>query len=230
MMSNSTPETDDLSSKSDDQRPLSSLDQWIIQSDRVIRSLFGTINHETRPSPAKDEQEPNLSKSEKNHIAGLMRVNHTGEVCAQGLYNGQAATAHLENIESMMKAAAAEEIDHLAWCENRLAELNSQPSRLNPLWYGMSFGLGAVAGLAGDRWSLGFVAETERQVCKHLDRHIQQIPHKDTKSLKIIHQMRIDEEAHANHAIHAGANTLPNPIKFTMRALSKVMTTIAYRF
>lgn len=210
-------------------RQLSSFDSWIIKSDKVLKSLIRNTQQYSRLSPATNEKEAILSDAEKTHIAGLMRINHTGEVCAQGLYNGQALTAKLDNIEEMMKEAAAEEIDHLAWCSARLSELDSRPSPLNPIWYSLSFGLGAVAGFAGDRWSLGFVAETEKQVCKHLDRHIKQIPAKDTRSLKIIHQMRADEAEHANNAVQAGAHNLPYSIKLIMKVFSKVMTTITYR-
>lgn len=228
-MNNSITKVEPNPMKDSHKRKLSPLDSWIVKSDRALQSLIGNNHHQTRPCPATNEEEAILSQAEKVHIAGLMRINHTGEVCAQGLYSGQALTAKLDDIEEMMKKAAAEEVDHLAWCASRLTELDSKPSPLNPIWFSLSFGLGALAGLAGDRWSLGFVAETEKQVCRHLDRHIKQIPPKDKRSLKIISHMRADESEHANHAVHAGAHTLPIPIKLIMKAFSKVMTTITYR-
>ncbi|MED5612161.1 2-polyprenyl-3-methyl-6-methoxy-1,4-benzoquinone monooxygenase, partial [Pseudomonas sp. JH-2] len=163
------------------------------------------------------------------HIAGLMRINHTGEVCAQALYQGQALTAKLPQVRKAMEEAADEEVDHLAWCEQRIRELGSRPSLLNPLFYGLSFGVGAAAGLISDRISLGFVAATEDQVCKHLDEHLEQLPAEDQKSRAILEQMRVDEEHHANSAIDAGGVRFPAPVKFGMSLLSKVMTKTTYR-
>ncbi|HSC82173.1 MAG TPA: 2-polyprenyl-3-methyl-6-methoxy-1,4-benzoquinone monooxygenase, partial [Pseudomonas sp.] len=157
------------------------------------------------------------------------RINHTGEVCAQALYQGQALTAKLPQVRKAMEHAADEEIDHLAWCEQRIRELGSHPSLLNPLFYGLSFGVGAVAGLISDKVSLGFVAATEDQVVKHLDEHLEQIPLDDAKTRAILEQMREDEEHHATSAIEAGGLRFPAPVKFGMSLLSKVMTKSTYR-
>jgi ubiquinone biosynthesis monooxygenase Coq7 len=158
-----------------------------------------------------------------------MRINHTGEVCAQALYQGQALTAKLPHVRQAMEHAADEEIDHLAWCEQRIRQLGSQPSILNPLFYGLSFGVGAAAGLISDKVSLGFVAATEDQVVKHLDDHLQQIPEQDHKSRAILEQMRVDEEQHACNALDAGGLRFPAPVKFGMSLLAKVMTSTTYR-
>jgi len=158
-----------------------------------------------------------------------MRINHTGEVCAQALYQGQALTAKLAHVREAMEHAAEEEIDHLAWCEQRIRQLGSHPSVLNPLFYGMSFGIGAVAGLISDKVSLGFVAATEDQVCKHLNEHLEQLPAEDEKSRAILEQMRIDEERHAESALDAGGYRFPAPIKFGMSLMAKVMTKSTYR-
>ncbi len=205
------------------------IDRLIMSTDTVLRSLSPGASTAYRPSPAETEQEAQLSEQERRHIAGLMRINHTGEVCAQALYQGQAVAASEPNVETLMNQAAQEEVDHLAWCEQRLKELDSAPSHLNPIWYSLSFGLGAIAGIAGDRWSLGFVAETEHQVCRHLDNHLKQVPHNDRKTRKILQQMRIDEAEHATHATQAGGTPLPAPIKGAMSIMSKVMTKTAYR-
>jgi ubiquinone biosynthesis monooxygenase Coq7 len=158
-----------------------------------------------------------------------MRINHTGEVCAQALYQGQSLTAKLPEVRDSMTEAASEEIDHLGWCEERLNELESRPSLLNPLWYGMSFGLGAVAGLAGDKWSLGFVAETEKQVCTHLQDHLQKLPEQDERSQAILTQMLEDEGKHAVNAEAAGAAELPLPIKSAMALMATVMKVSSFR-
>ena len=163
------------------------------------------------------------------HIAGLMRINHTGEVCAQALYQGQALTAKLPHIREQMEHAAEEEVDHLVWCEQRIHELGSHTSVLNPLFYGLSFAIGATAGAISDKVSLGFVAATEEQVCKHLDDHLQHIPADDPKSRAILQQMRLDEEEHANVALDAGGYRFPAPIKFGMSLMAKVMTASTYR-
>ena len=157
-----------------------------------------------------------------------MRVNHTGEVCAQALYHGQALTAKLPNVRDEMKQAALEEQDHLAWCEDRLKELDSLPSLLNPVWYGLSFGMGAIAGIAGDKYSLGFVAETERQVSLHLQSHLDQLPAHDDRSKRILEQMNQDELHHRESALEAGGVELPFAVKITMTAISKLMTTTSY--
>ena len=157
-----------------------------------------------------------------------MRVNHSGEVCAQALYRGQALTAKLGDTRTKMEQAASEELDHLSWCNKRLEELDNKPSILNPLWYGMSFSMGAMAGLIGDNWSLGFVHETEEQVVKHLDSHLDKLSKKDLKTKVVIEQMRIDEEQHSEEALKAGAEILPNEIKDLMSKVAKVMTNSSY--
>lgn len=209
---------------------MKSIDDLIIQLDQALRTLVPGSVQTTRPNPA-DEVSPvsPLRPVDMRHAAGLMRINHTGEVCAQALYQGQALTAKLPAVRNSMEQAAKEECDHLNWCEARLDELDSQPSLLNPLWYGMSFGLGALAGYAGDRWSLGFVAETEQQVCRHLDEHLQRLPLEDERSRSILEQMRLDEGRHATSAIEAGAAELPFPVKLAMAGMAKVMKTTAYR-
>lgn len=158
-----------------------------------------------------------------------MRINHTGEVCAQALYQGQAATAKLDQVRQSMEHAAEEEVDHLAWCDERLQQLDSRPSLLNPLWYGLSYGLGAAAGLAGDKWSLGFVAETEQQVCEHLEQHQLELPENDQKSHAILNQMINDEREHGESAKKAGGANLPLPIKQAMSVMSVLMKKTTYR-
>jgi ubiquinone biosynthesis monooxygenase Coq7 len=170
-----------------------------------------------------------LSDDERKHAAGLMRVNHSGEVCAQALYQGQALTAKLPKVRLEMEQAAAEEVDHLAWCQERLDSLDSQPSLLNPLWYGLSFGVGAVAGLVGDKVSLGFVAATEEQVCKHLESHLQSLPAQDEKSRAVVGKMLEDEAKHAHAALDAGGVNFPAPVKGAMTLMSKLMTEASYK-
>ncbi|WP_237068594.1 2-polyprenyl-3-methyl-6-methoxy-1,4-benzoquinone monooxygenase [Microbulbifer guangxiensis] len=212
------------------ERRLTGLDRLLIQADRALRTLSpGTPSH-GRPSPAQSVQEAELSDSERRHAAGLMRVNHSGEVCAQALYQGQALTARLPEVRGEMERAADEEIDHLAWCDQRLRELDSRPSLLNPLWYGLSYGLGAAAGKISDRVSLGFVAATEEQVCKHLESHLQRLPAQDAKSRAVVEQMRIDEEEHGHAALEAGGTRFPAPVRGVMTLVSKVMTSLSYRF
>jgi len=211
------------------QRHFSPADRLLMQADSALRTLLPLTAHPNRPSPAQSQQEAVLSPAETTHIAGLMRINHTGEVCAQALYQGQALTARLPKVREAMEHAATEEIDHLVWCEKRIRELGSSPSILNPLFYGLSFGVGAVAGLISDKVSLGFVAETEAQVCKHLDDHLQQLPDSDQKSRAILEQMREDEQRHATSAIEAGGMRFPTPVKLGMTLLSKVMTKSTYR-
>lgn len=210
-------------------RPASLIDTLITEVDTALRTLLPPQKRiSTRASPAAQVADSSLSDQQKKHIAGLMRVNHAGEVCAQALYQGQALTAQLTHIKQQMNEAAAEEVDHLAWCEQRLSELDSKPSVLNPLWYCGSLILGALAGMAGDKVSLGFVAETERQVTAHLQEHIQGIPPEDIKTKAILERMRDDEEYHANTAVAAGATALPWFIKKMMGAVSKVMTRSSY--
>lgn len=208
---------------------MSTLDTLIIEVDNALRTLFPPAQRtSTRSSPAQSLTDIDLSIKEKKHVAGLMRVNHAGEVCAQALYQGQALTAQLTHIKKQMSDAAAEEIDHLAWCEERLTELGSKPSLLNPFWYGGSIILGALAGFVGDKVSLGFVAETERQVSAHLQHHLQQLPAKDKKSQAILVKMKEDEEQHATTALNAGAIELPYIVKQLMRVVSKLMTKSSY--
>ncbi|MDP3845836.1 MAG: 2-polyprenyl-3-methyl-6-methoxy-1,4-benzoquinone monooxygenase [Pseudomonas sp.] len=211
------------------QRHYSPIDRLLLQADTALRTLLPFSGQPYRPSPAIVQQEAQLDANTTRHVAGLMRINHTGEVCAQGLYQGQALTAKLPQVRSAMEHAAEEEIDHLAWCEQRIRQLGSHPSVLNPLFYGLSFGVGAVAGMISDKVSLGFVAATEDQVCKHLDEHLQQLPAEDGKSRAILEQMRSDEAEHAAGAIEAGGFRFPAPVKFGMSLLAKVMTKSTYR-
>ncbi|UVE17371.1 2-polyprenyl-3-methyl-6-methoxy-1,4-benzoquinone monooxygenase [Pseudomonas sp. LS44] len=211
------------------ERHYSPADRLLLQADAALRTLLPFSGQPYRPSPAITQPDTDLHADDARHVAGLMRVNHTGEVCAQALYQGQALTARLPGVRAAMEHAAEEEVDHLAWCEQRIRELGSRPSVLNPLFYGMSFGLGAVAGLISDRISLGFVAATEDQVCKHLDEHLLQLPAEDEKSRAILTQMREDEQQHADSALQAGGFRFPAPIKFGMSVLSKVMTKSTYR-
>lgn len=205
------------------------IDTLILQADQALRTLVpGSVNA-ARANPAQTAPAATLDDVARSHAAGLMRINHTGEVCAQALYQGQALTAKLPEVRQSMEHAAAEEVDHLAWCEDRLRELDSRTSVLNPLWYGMSFGLGALAGLAGDKWSLGFVAETEQQVCAHLKEHLDALPAQDEKSKCILQQMLIDEARHADTAVQAGAAELPAPLQQAMALMAKVMKTAVYR-
>lgn len=209
-------------------RRLTPLDRLLGRVDSALRTLAGTHVDTLRPNPAQDTPVPDLAERERRHVAGLMRVNHAGEICAQALYAGQAATARLPRVQRAMQQAAKEEEDHLAWCEERLAELNSHTSLLNPLWYGMSFSIGALAGIAGDRWSLGFVEETEIQVCAHLKLHLAQLPEGDARTRRILEQMHDDEANHATMAAKAGAATLPEPVTTAMKIVAKVMTRTAY--
>lgn len=210
-------------------RRYSLFDRIIGHGDVALRTLAGTHAGEVRPLPGAEYPAPDLPESERRHVAGLMRVNHTGEVCAQALYQGQALTARLPRVRRQMEEAAKEEEDHLAWCEQRLAELHSHTSVLNPVWYGMSLGIGAIAGVAGDKWSLGFVEETEVQVCAHLSGHLARLPAEDLRTRQIIEQMRDDEAKHAAMAKRAGAASLPPPVKKLMSAVAKVMTATAYK-
>lgn len=210
-------------------RSLSFLDTLINEMDNTLRTIVPPRQRvSVRNSPASGIAEYPLSYSEKKHIAGLMRVNHAGEVCAQALYQGQALTAQLNDVKAQMNQAAAEEIDHLAWCEERLQQLGSQPSILNPLWYIGSLCIGALAGLAGDKISLGFVAETERQVTHHLQTHLQRLPSEDKKTKAILAQMQADEEHHALMAVQSGARELPYVLKQIMGHVSQLMTKSSY--
>lgn len=194
-----------------------------------LRTLGGE-QRKQRENPATHSEDGQLDQRARRHAAGLMRVNHAGEVAAQALYQGQAATARLPEVRSAMQIAAREEEDHLAWCEERLAELGEKPSRLGPFWYAGSFAIGALAGIAGDKWSLGFVAETEKQVCDHLQGHMQKLPEQDQKSRAIVKQMCSDEARHGETAKQAGGAELPRPVRDAMKLASKVMTRSAYWF
>lgn len=209
-------------------RKLSKLDRFLKNSDQMLRTVSGNSQHAQRPSPAQNKQQVSLSEPKRKHIAALMRVNHTGEVCAQALYKGQAFSAKTSDVKKSMEAAAKEEEDHLVWCEQRIQELNDHVSYLNPLWYAMSFSLGALAGAMGDSWSLGFVKETEDQVCKHLEEHLDKIPLEDSATRAILVQMKKDEAKHAHMAKEEGAQDLPLAIKNAMSLVSKVMTRSTY--
>lgn len=208
--------------------PLTLIDQALLQFDQALRTCVPGSSQAKRETPAQEVADKELGDSERKHAAGLMRINHTGEVCAQALYAGQASTAKLGEVRESMEQAASEEVDHLAWCEQRLSELDSRPSVLNPLFYGMSFGMGALAGLAGDKWSLGFVAETERQVCEHLEDHLEKLPEEDERSKAILNQMITDEKHHGETAKEAGGADLPKPVRDAMSAVSQVMKKSTY--
>ena len=209
-------------------RHYSPIDRLLLGMDQAVRTLFGRPQVTERPNPANGTADAELSEEERDRVARLMRINHTGEVCAQALYQGQALTAKLPVIRSQMERAAQEENDHLEWCDKRLHELDSRKSLLNPLWYAGSFTLGALAGIAGDKWSLGFVVETERQVESHLEEHLTRLPPQDHKSRAILEQMKEDEVNHANMALAAGGTELPGPVKLAMQLSSKVMTKTVY--
>jgi ubiquinone biosynthesis monooxygenase Coq7 len=199
-------------------------DQLLASADRALRALFAPARA-ARPTPGLPGARP--EESERRRAAGLMRVNHAGEIAAQGLYHGQALVARDPATRRLLEDAGREETDHLAWCEERLRELGDRPSRLDPLWYAGSFAIGVAAGLANDRVSLGFVAETERQVERHLDTHLEQLPATDERSRAILTQMRADEIAHGESARVSGGEPLPVPVQKLMRATAKIMTTTA---
>lgn len=208
---------------------MSPIDRLIIEFDTALRSVVGGANA-GRPTPdSQATVKHSLDAAERKHAAGLMRVNHVGEVCAQALYQSQKLVARDPQIREMLEHSAQEEMDHLAWCETRLKELDSHTSYLNPFWYAGSFAIGLLAGLAGDKWSLGFVAETEKQVEAHLENHLEKLPLEDQRSRAIVDQMRIDEIEHGQAALHAGGATLPEPIQKIMQTVSKIMTTTAYK-
>lgn len=211
-----------------DARTYSFLDSVLINIDHGIRTVFGKPPATERNNPAASQGEAELDEQEKRLAARLMRVNHAGEIAAQALYEGQALTAHLPDVRSNMERAALEENDHLNWCAQRVQELGQHTSLFNPLWYAGSFAIGAIAGMAGDKWSLGFVAETEHQVVRHLEDHLQRLPVQDKKSRLILQQMKEDEAHHATTALEAGAAELPEPVKKLMALTSKVMTRTAY--
>jgi len=212
----------------------SPIDRFISEFDIALRAMAGGANYK-RPIPSielNDKQaltsDINMSADERTHAAGLIRVNHVGEVCAQALYQSQKIFAKDPKTRALLDEAASEEMD-MAWCEERLKELDSRPSLLNPIWYFGSFGMGLLAGLAGDRWSLGFLAETEKQVEQHLDDHLEKLPDGDLRSRAIVRQMRADEIEHGASAMSAGGQELPPSIKTGMAGISKIMTTAAYK-
>jgi len=205
----------------------SPIDSLLIAADEALRTLAGATTP-ARQSPAA-AQERKLDDAERRESAALMRVNHAGEICAQALYSGQAMVARDGRVREALVAAGEEERDHLAWCRDRLEELGDRPSYLGPFWYAGSFALGVASGLAGDRWSLGFLAETEAQVEKHLDGHLERLPEGDTRSRAILEQMRADENRHGQTGRALGGAELPLPVKMAMRAFSRVMTRTAYR-
>ena len=210
-------------------RHIGRLDRLVIAFDRTLRRI-ARADHGSEPGdPASDVADDVLDDRERRHSAGLMRVNHAGEVAAQALYRGQSLVARDAATRDAMEQAAREENDHLVWCRTRLEELGARPSRLDPLWYAGSLAIGAAAGLAGDRWSLGFVAETERQVVEHLDDHLRRLPDGDRRSRALLGRMRADEQRHATRARATGGAALPPVVRRAMRAASKVMTRTAYR-
>ena len=202
------------------------VDDLIGVFDRGLRTVAGVG---TPASPAPDAPEGDLTEAERAHAAGLMRVNHTGEVCAQALYEGQAMTARRDEVRDALEQAAAEEVDHLAWCRQRLDELDARPSVLDPLFYAASFLVGAAAGAMGDRVSLGFVEATEDQVVRHLDRHLADLPEGDARSRAIVEEMRADEARHGVNALRAGGRTFPDGVKQAMTVVSRIMTESTYR-
>jgi 3-demethoxyubiquinol 3-hydroxylase len=208
-------------------------DPMITSADNALRTLAGAV-HAARGNPADAlpvaAAVPDLDAGERRQAGALMRVNHVGEVCAQALYQAQALTARTPELRRQMLAAAREELDHLAWTQQRLDELDARPSLLNPLWYAGAFGIGLLAGRLGDATSLGFVVETERQVERHLDSHLDRLPAADRRSRAIVDQMKLDESRHADAASSAGALPLPMPVRWLMRGVAKVMTTTAARF
>jgi ubiquinone biosynthesis monooxygenase Coq7 len=209
-------------------RRYSPADHVLMNLDQAVRTLFGKPHLTERPNPATGLADAELSDPERDHVARLMRINHTGEVCAQALYQGQALTARNPEVRAAMERSAAEENDHLDWCESRVHELGGRLSLLNPFWYAGSLLIGAAAGVAGDKWSLGFVAETEKQVEGHLDEHLDQVPAKDVRSRAILERMKEDEVRHGEKAMAHGGADLPGPIKLLMGLTSKVMTKSVY--
>ena len=203
------------------------IEKIIIGFDSALRTLLAPAQT-VRKIPGKNITEPELTQTEKNRSSALMRINHTGEVCAQALYQGQALTAKDAEVQQSLNQAACEETEHLAWTEQRIKELGGRKSFLNPLWYGGSFFIGATAGMLGDKWNLGFLAETERQVEAHLAEHLQSLPRQDEKSRAIVSQMQIDEGGHATSAMSHGGIDLPAPVKLVMKLGSKIMTKTTY--
>jgi ubiquinone biosynthesis monooxygenase Coq7 len=212
----------------DQMRHYTALDGMISDFDGFLRQAIPGKRLASRPNPAETAIDGPLTPAMKSVSAGLMRVDHAGEVCAQALYQGQGLTARNPQVKKIMQTAATEEVDHLVWCSKRLRDLDSHTSYLNPFWYLGSLSLGIMAGLLGDRWSLGFIAETEHQVVRHLDTHLVELPDRDHRSRAILEQMRIDESHHATVAVESGAAELPLPVRQLMRLCSRLMTSSAY--
>lgn len=210
-------------------RRLSRFDRLLVGVSNALRTVAAPAGQSPRPNPAADLADDALDSAEKSHAAGLMRVNHAGEVAAQALYQGHAVVARSDATEAEMRKAAKEEFDHLAWCEQRLSELGERPSRLSPIWYAGAFAIGAASGALGDKWSLGFIAETEQQVVDHLTTHLEGLPENDLRSRAIVSRMRDEEEEHGAHARAAGAAELPASLRRLMRTTARIMTTTAYR-
>jgi ubiquinone biosynthesis monooxygenase Coq7 len=210
------------------QRHYNFWDRLCLGLDQAVRALQHTAKTSGQAYPGRQTPEADLSETQRKHSAGLMRINHAGEVCAQALYHGQGVVSRSREVQVKMQLAAMEEGDHLNWCKQRLDELGSHSSYLNPLWYGGSFCIGMVAGMVGDAWSLGFVAETERQVIKHLAHHLETLPSQDDRSYQVLKQMQADEAKHRDEAVALGARDLPAWIKMTMAMTSKVMVKSAY--
>lgn len=204
-----------------------SMDRFIIEFDKGLRTLFSQA-HSARPYPDAQLADVPLDEAEKKHAAALMRVNHTGEICAQALYQGQALTARDPQVQQRLQLAAQEETEHLAWTAHRVHELGGHLSLLNPLWYSGALAMGAVAGLLGDKWNLGFLAETERQVGHHLQSHLEKLPVQDEKSRAIVHQMAVDEKSHADMAVELGGAPLPQSVQWAMKLNGKLMTNTVY--
>lgn len=211
-----------------DARRLSVTDRLIGMVDQALHTIYGPVRPPLRPSPAAGMAESGASAGERDLAGRLMRINHSGEVCAQALYQGQALTARGPEVGKALRQAALEENDHLAWCAQRIGELGSHTSYLNPLWYAGSLAIGSMAGLAGDKWSLGFLAETERQVVAHLEKHLARMPANDHKSRAIVEQMRAEERQHATVALESGGARLSEPVRRLMRVASSIMTGTAH--
>ncbi|HJL93590.1 MAG TPA: 2-polyprenyl-3-methyl-6-methoxy-1,4-benzoquinone monooxygenase [Woeseiaceae bacterium] len=206
------------------------IDRFFSSVDQIRLLIESNRTKNYRPNPAEDTSEIDLTDDEKAHAAGLMRVNHAGEIAAQGLYQGHAVFSKDLKIKKQMDNAANEELDHLNWCRERVEELGEKTSKLGPIWYAGSFVIGAASGFFGDKWSLGFIEETEKQVSEHLTKHLNLLPEKDQRSRKIVTQMRIEEEGHGENAKNAGAEELPKFIRNAMKITSKIMTKTAYYF
>ncbi len=204
------------------------IDDLIVEFDKGLRTLLAPART-TRPLPGKSLAEAEMGEEEKRLAAALMRVNHSGEICAQALYQGQALTARKPEIQQALKEAASEETEHLNWCESRISDLGGRKSLLNPVWYTGSLAIGALAGALGDKWNLGFLAETERQVVRHLEGHLQRLPASDEKSRAVVEQMKEDEARHATTALEHGGAELPEPVKLAMKLSARVMTGVAFR-